>query len=92
VPLGAICRIERYLIMAEKFIEEFVCNGCERTGHATWEGEAGFERKLVDISPEFEIRPGDTGPSLVIVCGHCGTTQPEQVIRGLSPDTPGPAN
>ena len=89
--LGAKTRVARYGCKGAKFIEEFVCSGCERTGHATWGGEARFERKLVDMSGGFELRRDDPSPSLVIVCRHCGTAWPEQVIRGLNTDAAGPA-
>lgn len=70
--------------MTEQFIEEFACAGCARTGHATWQGEAGVRRKLTDMSDGFTLRPDDDDPiRQVIVCGHCGLAQPEQ----LSPET-----
>ena len=40
------------------FMEEFVCSGCAQTGHATWEGEAGTQRRLVELSDGFHKAPG----------------------------------
>jgi hypothetical protein len=69
--------------MEKQFIEEFVCPGCARTGHATWQGEAGAPRKLAEMSDGFALRPDDSNPIMqVVVCGHCGKSQPEQ----LSPE------
>jgi hypothetical protein len=69
-----------------QFIEEFVCNTCLQTGHATWEGEAQTQRMIVEMSDGFDFRPNEEKPgALIIVCGQCGATQPEQLSPANSP-------
>jgi hypothetical protein len=62
------------------FMEEFVCSGCAQTGHATWEGEAGTQRRLVELSDGFHKAPGgNPANDSRITCVACGTLQPEQM-------------
>jgi hypothetical protein len=66
--------------MGPQFIEEITCGGCMRTGHATWDRSVAYGRALVEISPAFDYRSHEGIPDLmVIVCGHCGTVQPDQL-------------
>jgi Fe-S-cluster-containing dehydrogenase component len=64
---------------AKQFMEEIACPSCARTGHATWDGEAGTRRTLVDIGDGFDQREDSANPGFqMIACTHCGTTQPLQ--------------
>ena len=70
----------------KQFIEEIACPSCGRTGHATWQGEAGTNRKLMDIGGDFDEREDTANPGFqIIVCSHCGTTQPLQTSPETSP-------
>jgi hypothetical protein len=63
-----------------QFIEEFVCAGCAHTGHATWQGEAGTARVLIELSDGFAQAPGgDPANDSRITCRNCGAIQPEQM-------------
>lgn len=62
---------------ARQFMEEITCPSCARTGHATWEDQAGSNRMLVDIGGGFDQREDSANPGFwMIACTHCGTTQP----------------
>ena len=79
-------RADASLTESAVYIEEFNCAGCARTGHATWDGEAGTKRRLIEISDGFDICPdADDQHNLVIVCAHCSAVQPKQVSPALTP-------
>ena len=70
----------------KQFMEEITCPSCARTGHATWQGEAGSKRTLIDIGGDFEQREDEANPGFqMIVCTDCGTTQPLQASPALTP-------
>ena len=71
---------------AKQFMEEITCPSCARTGHATWKGEAGTNRTLQDIGGGFDRREDDANPGFqIIVCSHCGATQPLQASPETTP-------
>ena len=64
---------------AKQFMEEIACPSCARTGHATWQSEAGAKRRLLDIGGGFDRHDDDANPgSHMVVCSNCGTSQPLQ--------------